>query len=174
MLGCVNDPQIVHWANMGPIWVLSAQCGPHVGPMNLAVRVMSGEREEKERVMGIPIHVETLFILRMGPGPCALLLYDDVIRWKHFPCHWPFVQGIYRSPMNSPHKGQWRRALMFSLICAWINGWVDNREAGDLRRHRAHYDVTVMDLAIFYKITVFVKFIVKIIIWHGVDNLAWD
>ena len=40
--------------------------------------------------------------------------------------------------------GQWRGALMFSLICAWINGWVNNREAGDLRRHRAHYDVTVM------------------------------
>ena len=47
---------------------------------------------------------------------------------------------------NSPHKGQWRRALMFSLICVWINGWVNNREAGDLRRHRAHYDVIVMGL----------------------------
>ena len=46
--------------------------------------------------------------------------------------------------MNSPHKGQWRGALMSSLICAWMNGWVNNREAGDLRRHRAHYDVTVM------------------------------
>ena len=42
------------------------------------------------------------------------------------------------------HKGQWRGALMFSLICAWINGSVNNREAGDLRRYRAHYDVTVM------------------------------
>ena len=41
-------------------------------------------------------------------------------------------------------KGQWCRALMFSLNCAWINGWVNNREAGDLRRHRAHYDVIVM------------------------------
>ena len=39
------------------------------------------------------------------------------------------------------HKGG---ALMFSLICAWINGWVNNREAGDLKRHHAHYDVTVM------------------------------
>ena len=48
------------------------------------------------------------------------------------------------SPVNSPHKGQWRGALMFSLICAWINGWVNNREAVDLRRYRAHYDVTVM------------------------------
>ena len=45
---------------------------------------------------------------------------------------------------RSPHKGQWRGALVFSLFCAWINGWVNNREAGDLRRHRAHYDVTVM------------------------------
>ena len=53
----------------------------------------------------------------------------------------PFVWGIRRSPLNSPHKGQWRGALMFSLICAWINGCVKNREAGDLRRHRAHYDV---------------------------------
>ena len=45
---------------------------------------------------------------------------------------------------NPPHEGQWRRALMFSFICAWLNGWVNNREAGDLRRHRAHYDVIVM------------------------------
>ena len=44
----------------------------------------------------------------------------------------------------SPHKGQWRGALMFTLICARINGWVNNREAGDLRRYRAHYDVIVM------------------------------
>ena len=51
---------------------------------------------------------------------------------------------IHRSPVNSPHKGQWRGALTFSLICAWINGWVNNREVGDLRRYRAHYDVTVM------------------------------
>ena len=69
--------------------------------------------------------------------------HDDVIKWKHFPRYWPFVRGIYRPPLNSPQK-KWRGALMFSLICVWINGWVNNREAGDLRRHRAHYDVTVM------------------------------
>ena len=69
---------------------------------------------------------------------------DDVIKWKHCPRYWPFVWGIHRSPVNSPHKGQWHGALMFSLICAWINRWVNNREADDLRRHRAHYDVTVM------------------------------
>ena len=40
---------------------------------------------------------------------------------------------------HSPHKGQWRRALMPSLICAWSNGWANNRNSGDSRRHRAHY-----------------------------------
>ena len=72
--------------------------------------------------------------------------HDDVIKWKHFPLYWPFVRGIHRSLVNSPHKGQWRGALMFSLICAWINGWVNNGEAGDLRRNWAHYGVTVMVL----------------------------
>ena len=71
--------------------------------------------------------------------------HDDVIKWKHFRRHWPFVRGIHRSPANSPHKGQWRGTLMFCLICTWINGWVYNREAGDLRRNGAHYDVTVMN-----------------------------
>ena len=64
-------------------------------------------------------------------------LHDDVIKWKHFPRYW-------RGPVNSPHKGQWCGALVFSLICVWINGWVNSREAGDLRRYRAHYYVTVM------------------------------
>ena len=52
--------------------------------------------------------------------------------------------GNSPAPVNSPHKGQWRRALMFSLICVWINDWVNNREAGDLRRYRGDYDVIVM------------------------------
>ena len=71
-------------------------------------------------------------------------LHDDVIKWKQFPRYWPLVRGIYRSPVNFPHKGLWRRALMFSLICSWINDWVNNREAGDLRCHHVHYDVIVM------------------------------
>ena len=71
-----------------------------------------------------------------------LILNDDVIKWRHFPCYWPFVRGIHRSPVNSPHKGQCRGVLLFSLICTWIN----NRKAGDLRRHRAHYDVIVICL----------------------------
>ena len=62
--------------------------------------------------------------------------HDDVIKWKHFLRYWPFLRGIHRSPVDSPHKGQWRGALMFSLICVWINGWVNNREAADLIRYR--------------------------------------
>ena len=54
-------------------------------------------------------------------------IYDDVMKWKHFPRNWPLLGD-----------------LMFSLICAWINGWVNNRGTGDLRRHRAHYYVTAM------------------------------
>ena len=50
--------------------------------------------------------------------PYHLIVHDDVIKWKHFPRYWPFVRGIHRSSVNSPHKGQWRGALMFSLICA--------------------------------------------------------
>ena len=86
----------------------------------------------------IPFHTIYLFIIPMGA------IHDDVIKWKHFPLYWPFVRGIHRSPVNSPHKGQWRGALMFSLICTRISGWVNNLEAGDLRRRRAHYDVIVM------------------------------
>ena len=71
-------------------------------------------------------------------------IHDDVIKWKHFPRNWPYVRGIHRSPVNSTHKGQWRRALMFSLICSRINGCVNNGEAGDLIRYRVHCDAIVM------------------------------
>ena len=68
--------------------------------------------------------------------------------WRHqmgiFSALLVLCAGNKRTPVNSPHKEQWRGALMFSLICTWINGWVKNREAGDLRLNRAHYDVTVM------------------------------
>ena len=70
--------------------------------------------------------------------------HDDVMKWKHFPRYWPFVRGIHRSPGNSPHKGQWRGAVMLSLICAWTNSWASNRDAGGFKHHRAHDEVTVM------------------------------
>ena len=89
-------------------------------------------------------------------------VYSDADQWKHkSSASLAFVRGIHRSrwiphtkasevPVNSPHKGQWRGAFMFSLICVWINGWVNNREAGELRRYRPHYDVTVMVITYAY------------------------
>ena len=58
--------------------------------------------------------------------------------------NWPFVRGIHRSPVNSPHKGQWPGALIFSLICTWTNDWVNNRDGGDLRCNHTHYDLSLM------------------------------
>ena len=70
--------------------------------------------------------------------------------WRHqmetFSALLAICAGNSPAPVNSPHKGQWRGALMFTLICARINGWVNSREAGDLRCHRAHYDVIVMNV----------------------------
>ena len=68
--------------------------------------------------------------------------------WRHqmetFSAQLAVCAGNSPGPVNSPQKGQWRGALMVSLICVSINGWVNNREAGDLRRNRGHYDVILM------------------------------
>ena len=37
--------------------------------------------------------------------PDWLYIHDDVIKWKHFPCDWPFVWGIHRTPVNFRTKG---------------------------------------------------------------------
>ena len=55
-----------------------------------------------------------------------VVFHDDLIKWKHFPHYWLFLQGIHWSPVEFPHKGQLREALVFCLICAWTNGWVHN------------------------------------------------
>ena len=91
--------------------------------------------------------IEMYWAVYQGCGGCSgnsYNVHDDVIKWKHFPRNWPFVREIHRSPVNFPHNGQWHGPLMFSLIYAWINDWVNNREAGDLRRQHGHYDVIVM------------------------------
>ena len=74
----------------------------------------------------------------------VLSIHNDNFKWEHLPRYWPFVRGIHGSPVNSPHKGQWRGTLMFSLICTWTNCSANKRDAGDLRCHRAHYDVIVI------------------------------
>ena len=85
--------------------------------------------------------------------PGSQWIYQSIHIWRFSFPWWRHQMGTFsallaicagNSPVNSPHKGQWRGTLMFSLICVWINDWVNNREAGDLRRYRAHYDVTLM------------------------------
>ena len=108
--------------------------------------VKGGPDGWREMICGLiwaPIlHVSTVHPRIVPTG--VLSFQDHVIKWKRFPRYWPFVRGIHRSLVKSPHKGQWRGALMFSLICAWMNGWVNNREAGDLRPHRTYHGVIVM------------------------------
>ena len=86
-------------------------------------------------------------------GLCKLHFTCTTRHWKPVLIWWRHQMETFtallaicagNSPVNSPHKGQWRGALMFSLICTRINGWVNNGEASDLRRHCAHYDVTVL------------------------------
>ena len=75
-----------------------------------------------------------------GKSKCILTFMP----WKHFPRYCPVVRGIHWSHMDSPHKGQRRGALRFSLICTWTNNWENNRYIGDLTSYHAHFDVTVM------------------------------
>ena len=113
--------------------------------------------------------ISALLICEMGPNGSMYYVgqhvwmpkgHADVIKWKHFPRYWPFVRGIHRSPLNSPHKGQWRGALMFSLICAWMNGWINNREgrwfetpSRPLWRHcNGNNNYTLIDVILFTEI----------------------
>ena len=121
---------------VGPTWGPSGADRAQMGPMLAPWTLLSGIAyvqvcHESGLLKKIPILKSTL--------------HDDVIEWENFPRYWPFVWGIHRSPVNSPHKGQWRGALMFSSIRASINGWINNREAGDSIHHCTHYDVTVMN-----------------------------
>ena len=85
------------------------------------------------------------------PQPHLVKFYPHswhVSWWRHqmetFSALLALCAGNSPVPVISPHKGQWRGALMLSLICARINDWVNYHEAGDLRRHRGHYDISVM------------------------------
>ena len=69
---------------------------------------------------------------------------DVIIKWKHYPRNWPFVRGIHRWQVDSSYKGQWRGALMSSVICVLTNVWANNVDAGNMRHYRAQYHVTIM------------------------------
>ena len=79
-----------------------------------------------------PCNIQGITMVKYSMRPVSLLFHNSWLR--------------HQWPVDSPHKGQWHISLMFSLICAWRNGCANNRDDGDLIRHRAHCDVTVMYL----------------------------
>ena len=95
------------------------------------------------------ILITTIFDIWIQPlFPFSLNLANTW--WRHqmetFSTLLAICAGNLLVKVNSPHKGQGRRALMFFFICIWINGWVNNREAGDFRHYGAHYDITLIML----------------------------
>ena len=153
---------------MWPTWGSPGSCRPQVGP-TLAPRTLlsavlikwpSDEKNGQAQTITKHTKVRTVSLIICLMHNCILCYSREldtficvcvskpVPWWRHqmetFSALLALCAGIHRSPVNSPHKGQWLGNFMFSLICAWINGWVNNHRAGDLRRHRADYDVTVM------------------------------
>ena len=112
------------------------------------------------------------------------LNHEDVIKWKHVPSYWPSVRGIHRSPVNSPHKGQWRRALMFSVICAfnkrlskqWWHWWFE-RPSRLLWRHcnmkQITYHIINIPLIVMTARVQFPTRIHELPFWHCNDNIIW-
>ena len=106
--------------------------------------------------------------------------HDEVTKLKHFPRYRPFVRGIHWSPVNSTHKGQWRGALMFSLICAlnkrlskqsW--GWWFETLLCSLWRHCNVSQLTVSkdDCSIWYHRA---HFNIHMMHFHYVKANYWD
>ena len=86
-------------------------------------------------------------------GDYVISFRYNVAWWRHQVEKFSVLLAL--SAANSPVTcespvNQWRGALVFSLICAWINGWVNNSKTVDLRCHRAHYDVIVMLQSVAY------------------------
>ena len=110
------------------------------------------------------IHRRPVNYPHKGPVTRKMFSFDDVIMlfekvsWGWLSCqrhqmdtfsrYWSFVRGIHRSPVISGTKASNAKLFLFSLICARLHGWINNGAVGDLRLHRAHYDVTVMWLTI--------------------------
>ena len=96
--------------------------------------------------MELPCRINLWYALLIhAPISNKILNLMTSSKWKHFPRYWPFVWGIHRSPVNSYPQRPVTRSFDIFLICAPTNGWANNRDAGDLRRHRAHYEIIVMN-----------------------------
>ena len=111
-----------------------------------------------------------MWMITIAPfSTCSLPPRRRISWWRHqmetFSVWLALSAANLPVPVNSPHKGQWRGALMFSSICVWIHSWANNREAGDLSRHRGHYDVNVMYVIISVDLVVCLLTTLQEILW---------
>ena len=106
-------------------------------------------------LLGTVLYINS--IQRIVYTVCALLCFVmDWFWWMLSISWWRHQMETFSALLalcagNSLVTGEFQRPVtrgfdvFFWSAPAWINGWVNNREAGDLRRHRAHYDVILMD-----------------------------
>ena len=132
---------------------MSAIASQITGVSIVCSTVCSGADKRKHQSSASPafvrgIHRSPVDSPHEGSVARKMFLFDNNTWWRHqmetFSAILAICAGNSPVPVNSPHKGQWHGTLMFSLIYTRINGWVNTSEAGDLIRHRAHYDVTLM------------------------------
>ena len=130
-------------------WKIRFNVIPFLAMISHSTPVVSCEKVFSNRFIRIWMGAKCIFhqilimmknlLVKWTPEPRMM-----IIKWKHSPRYRPFVRE-FTGHRWILLKGEWRGALMFSLIYVWTNGWVNTRDAGDLRRHRAHYDVTVIE-----------------------------
>ena len=154
----------------GPTWGPPGSCRPQMGPMLAPITLLSRvltrdtwtnccsvihhtcmvfcEYTYPYALMRVRLNINGVVAIEIMTQNCDMILIPESSiypLWRYpmetFSALLDICAG--NSPVTSKPR-QWRGALMFSLICAWTTGWVNNREAGDLRRHRTHYDVIVM------------------------------
>ena len=98
------------------------------------------KRGPRDQLKTSALYPGELFWRKYTPWKCYLMMASS--NGNIFHIAGPFLRGIHRSPGNSQRKGQWRGALVFSLICAWINsrvkeswGWWFETPSCSLLRH---------------------------------------
>ena len=126
---------------MGPIWGRQDPDGPMLAPWTLP----SGKSDQIKKLLCIWCKTWRSFY-NLAINILLDYLHDDVIKWKHYPRYWPFVRGIHRWPVDCPHKASDAELWCFFFYLRLNKRWASNRDAGDLRRHRTQYDVTLMVL----------------------------
>ena len=114
----------------------------HISRSHLVNSIADAPATPRARLSATKYHID-LVCEKTHPGPARFLQMMTSSIWNIFALL-ALCEGIYRSPVDYPHKGQWREALMLSLIFACTNDWANSRDASDLRRNRALYGVIVM------------------------------